>query len=60
MRLRFISHEKISECVRSLIRKFLFFDKSADHNLPNGSIITICVGIARMLEKLSERHGMNI
>lgn len=35
----------------------LFFDKSADDNLPNGSILTICSGIAQMLEKLSKRHG---
>lgn len=35
----------------------LFFDKSADNNLQNGSLLTICVGIALMLEKLSERHG---
>jgi hypothetical protein len=36
----------------------LFFDKSADNNLQNGSILTICVGLALMLEKLSERHGV--
>ena len=35
----------------------LFFDKSADENLPNGSLFTLCVGLATMLEKLSERHA---
>ena len=38
----------------------LFFDQSADHNLPGGSMLTLCVGIAGMLEKLAQRHGANI
>jgi hypothetical protein len=35
----------------------LFFDKSVDENLPSGSLFTICVGLALMFEKLSERHA---
>lgn len=35
----------------------LFFDKSADKNLQNGSIFTIGAGLAQMFGKLSERHG---
>jgi hypothetical protein len=35
----------------------LFFDKSADENLPNDSLFTLCVGLATMLAKLSRRHA---
>jgi hypothetical protein len=35
----------------------LFFDKSADENLPSGSLFTLCVGLATMFEKLSGRHA---
>lgn len=35
----------------------LFFDKTADHNLQNNTVLTLCSGLARMFEKLSERHG---
>lgn len=35
----------------------LFFDKSAEENLQNGSIFTIGAGLAQMFGKLSERHG---
>ena len=35
----------------------LFFDKSVDENLTSGSLFTLCVGLASMLEKLSERHA---
>ena len=34
----------------------IFFDKSADKNLPGGSILTICTGLALMLEKISVSH----
>ena len=34
----------------------LLFDKSVDENLTNGSLFTFCVGLALMLEKLSQRH----
>lgn len=35
----------------------IFFDKTADMNLPNGSLFTLCVGLATMFAKLSERHA---
>ncbi len=35
----------------------LFFDKSADRNLANGSIFTLCAGLTQMFEKLSLRHA---
>lgn len=35
----------------------LFFDETADHNLQNGVMLTLCSGLARMFEKLSESHG---
>ena len=35
----------------------LFFDKSADENLAGDSLFTLCVGLARMFEKLSQRHA---
>ena len=35
----------------------LFFDKSADENLTNDSLFTLCVGFAHMLEKISQRHA---
>jgi hypothetical protein len=35
----------------------LLFDKSADVNLPEGSLFTLCVGFAQMLEKLAQRHA---
>lgn len=35
----------------------LFFDRCADQNLDIGSLFTLGVGLARMLEKLALRHG---
>jgi len=35
----------------------LFFDGSADDNLQNGSLFTLCAGLALMFEKLSLRHA---
>jgi len=35
----------------------LFFDKSADDNLQNESLFTLCTGLALMFEKLSQRHA---
>ena len=35
----------------------LFFDRSADENLPNGTVFTLCAGLAAMFEKLSHRHA---
>lgn len=35
----------------------LLFDKSVDENLPKGSLFTLCVGLALMFEKLSQRHA---
>jgi hypothetical protein len=36
----------------------LLFDKSVDENLPKGSLFTLCVGLALMFEKLSQRHAI--
>jgi len=36
----------------------LFFDKSADENLKNGSAFTLGTGLAQMFEKLATRHGI--
>ena len=36
----------------------LFFDSSADDNLQDESLFTICVGLALMFEKLSHRHAV--
>ena len=35
----------------------LFFDKTAERNLDNGSIFTLGAGLAQMFEKLALRHG---
>lgn len=35
----------------------LFFDSTADKNLPIDNIYTLITGLARMLEKLAETHG---
>ena len=35
----------------------LFFDSTADKNLPADKIYTLITGLARMLEKLAETHG---
>lgn len=35
----------------------LFFDTTADKNLPADSIYTLITGLARMLEKLAKTHG---
>ncbi len=35
----------------------LFFDSTADKNLPIDKIYTLITGLARMLEKLAETHG---
>ncbi|MDJ0622326.1 MAG: DUF3786 domain-containing protein [Desulfocapsaceae bacterium] len=37
----------------------LFFDKSADENLPEGSLFTLCVGLALMFEKISQHHKIS-
>ncbi len=34
----------------------LFFDSSADDNLPEGSLFALCVGMALMFEKISHNH----
>jgi hypothetical protein len=36
----------------------LFFDSTADKNLPVESIYSLCAGLVRMFEKLSLRHGV--
>jgi hypothetical protein len=35
----------------------IYFDKASDHNLKNGTLFTICAGLANMFEKLSLRHS---
>lgn len=35
----------------------IYFDKTVDHNLKNGTLFTICAGLANMFEKLSLRHS---
>ena len=35
----------------------LYFDKTADYNLPGRGIYTICYGMAKMIENLSIRHA---
>jgi hypothetical protein len=35
----------------------VFFDQTADQNLDIGSIFSIGVGLAQMLEKIAIRHG---
>jgi hypothetical protein len=35
----------------------VFFDKTADQNLDAGSVFTLAAGLARMFEKLAQRHG---
>ncbi|MCG6910234.1 MAG: DUF3786 domain-containing protein [Deltaproteobacteria bacterium] len=36
----------------------LFFDRSADRNLKNGTAFTLGAGLAQMFEKLAVRHGV--
>jgi hypothetical protein len=35
----------------------LLFDRTMEDNLPNRGIFTICIGLARMIERTSARHG---
>lgn len=37
----------------------LFFDETADKNLDIGSVFNLGVGLARMFEKLAQRHGFS-
>ncbi len=38
----------------------LFFDRSIDANLSIDSIMTLCNGLAVMIEKITERHGVMV
>jgi hypothetical protein len=38
----------------------IFFDKTVDENLDNGSVFTLAAGLAQMFGKIAQRHGFNI